>query len=55
MKGSFGILTMVALLIIGISIFVIFGPVLGDISLIIIEAIIIAAIVVLLVRYFRSR
>ena len=55
MKGSYGVLTIVVLLVIGIAIFVMFGPMLGEISLIIIEALIVIAIVFLLVRYFRSR
>lgn len=55
MKGSFNILLMVLLVITAILVFIILGPMMGNIGLIAIEGVIVAAIVILLVRYSRSR
>lgn len=54
MKGSFNILLLVLLVITGILVFIILGPMMGEIGLIAIEALIVAAIVILLVRHSRS-
>lgn len=55
MKGSFNILLMVLLVITAILVFIILGPMMGKTGLIAIEIVIVAAIVILLFRYFRSR
>lgn len=55
MKGNYGIFAAVLLVLIGILIFIVFGGVWEGPSFLIIEGIIVVAIAILLVRYFRSR
>lgn len=55
MKGSFNILLLVLLVITAILVFIILGPVVGETGLMIIEAVIVVAIVILIVRFARSR
>ena len=56
MKGFYGILLMLLLIITGIFLLYLFwGSLKGNIALIVIEVAIGAAIILLLIRYFRSR
>ena len=55
MKGNYSILVMVAFLVVGVAVFVFFGPKLGSIGLYTIEGLIALAIIILLIRYFRGR
>jgi hypothetical protein len=55
MKDFFGIFLMLLLVVTGIFTFVFFGNFFGYIGLAILEIIIVTAIILLAIRYFRSR
>jgi hypothetical membrane protein len=55
MKGNFDILLIILLAITGVFILVFFGPTFSYIGLAVVEIIIIIAIVILAIRYSRSR
>ncbi len=55
MRDFFGVFIMILLVITGVCVFVFFGNFFGYIGLAIFEIIIVTVIVLLAIRYFRSR
>lgn len=55
MRDFFGVFLMLLLVITGIFLFVFFGNFFGYVGLAIIEIVIVTAIILLAIRYFRSR